>query len=463
MLIFAVLQFVRPRIPAKPATAELQAPPEVRHVLEKDCYSCHSDQRRLSWFDQIVPGYWLVRHDILTAREHLNFSTLGSKPAAAQKAALYEAVNMIQLGAMPLPSFLKLHSEAKVTAEELATLKAYLSPWTLAANQPSNVGDKSVSKTEAAPAAVPAPVDLATVQPEFDGFPFDPTFENWKPISTTDRGDNNTFRFILGNEIAVNAARSGNISPWPDGARFAKIAWQQEPGPDGLMRPGKFVQVELMLKDAKLYKDTEGWGWGRWRGLDLKPYGSNAQFVNECTGCHRPVRGNDYVYTLPITAAKISGEEVVNNRAAALPGSLPFQPLEWSAITMFVDPGSHTTATLYGNDAAMQAVRAAAASGATPGVAPGVAADVAPDVVPDYPAGAVLALVTWAQRDDPHWFGARIPDIPLSVEFVQATAAGAATSYRNFAGAGLVENHPTAAAIAQRSSFIVDLAPARLP
>ena len=81
VVIFALLQLVRPAIPAKPATAEPQAPSEVKQVLEKDCYSCHSDQRRLSWFDEIVPGYWLVRHDILTAREHLNFSTLGAKPA----------------------------------------------------------------------------------------------------------------------------------------------------------------------------------------------------------------------------------------------------------------------------------------------------------------------------------------------------------------------------------------------
>jgi len=75
------------------------------------------------------PGYWLVRCDILTAREHLNFSTLGAKPAAIQKATLYEAVNMIQLGAMPLPQFVTLHPEAKVTPEELAALKAYLAPW----------------------------------------------------------------------------------------------------------------------------------------------------------------------------------------------------------------------------------------------------------------------------------------------------------------------------------------------
>src|SRR5580698_7074971 len=101
-----VLQLIRPTIPSAPVTAEIDAPPQVRKILEKDCYSCHSDLRRLAWFDEIVPGYWLVRRDILTAREHLNFSTLGSRPAATQKATLYEAVNMIQLGAMPLPSFL---------------------------------------------------------------------------------------------------------------------------------------------------------------------------------------------------------------------------------------------------------------------------------------------------------------------------------------------------------------------
>jgi len=33
---------------------------------------------------------------------------------------LFEAVNMIQLGAMPLRQFTALHLDAKVTAEELA-------------------------------------------------------------------------------------------------------------------------------------------------------------------------------------------------------------------------------------------------------------------------------------------------------------------------------------------------------
>lgn len=464
--VFVVLQFVRPSIPTKPATAEVQAPPAIKQILEKDCYSCHSDQRRLAWFDEIVPGYWLVRHDILTAREHLNFSTLGSKPAAAQRATLYEAVNMIQLGAMPLPQFLALHPNARVTPEDLATLKTYLAPWSVAPSQSSSPTPASSKSGTAGAASIheasATSAPLATVQPEFDGFPFDPDFENWKLISTTDRGDNNTFRFILGNDIAQNAARSGNVLPWPDGARFAKIAWQQELGSDGLIYPGKFVQVELMLKDARRYKQTEGWGWGRWRGLDLKPYGIDARFVNECTGCHLPVRGDDYVYTLPIAAAKIGHDDLLNNNAAALPANLPDQPLAWNAITMYVDPRTRTTATLYGNEIAMQAVRARGnARGDARGDALGDAQGAGP-AAPAYLANSVLALVTWAQRDDPHWFGARIPNVPLSVEFVQVSA-GTSNSYRRFSGASLDEDHPPANATAERTNFILGLTPAKLP
>ncbi|MEO6924590.1 MAG: heme-binding domain-containing protein, partial [Bryocella sp.] len=330
-IIFALLQLVHPRIPASTPLAELQAPPAVRQVLQKNCYACHSSEVKLSWFDQIQPAYWFVRSDILTAREHLNFSTLGSKPMAAQRATLFEAVNMMQLGAMPPPRFTALHPDAKVTPEDLAILKAYLAPWS---TTPPTSNNNPIAQPSANLSAIPA---------EYNGLAFDPTFESWTPISFTDRGDNNSLRFILGNDIAIKAAHSGNISSWPDGTRFAKIAWAKETGPDGLIHPGKFIQVEFMIKDARLYKKTAGWGWGRWRGLDLKPYGKDAAFVGECTSCHLPMRGADNVFTLPITTAASAAEEVVNNRAAALPSGLPFNPLTWNAITLFVDPATHTT------------------------------------------------------------------------------------------------------------------------
>jgi mono/diheme cytochrome c family protein len=439
---FLFFQFVRPQIPAGPATAEIQAPPEIKHILEKDCYSCHSNERRLAWFDEVEPAYWLVRKDVLTARAHLNFSTIGAKPAAAQKGALYEAVNMIQLGAMPLPRFTAVHPEAKVTPDELATLKAYLNPWpaqasvaTVEAKMNAGVPDATAQKV------LPS---LDSVQPELNGVPFDGAFEGWKLIGMTERGDNHTLRFILGNDVALKAVESGNFLPWPDGAKLAKIAWQQETGGDGLIHAGKFIQVELMIKDAQRWKSTDGWGWGRWRGLDLEPYGNDARFVMECTTCHLPVRADDAVYTQPITPTRVQRAEVVNNRAAALPAGLPYRPLAWGAITLYVDPREKTIAGLFGDDKAMRAARARETNGA------------------GYPEGAVVALVTWAERDDPHWFGARIADAVRCVEFVTAGADGKTGTYRRFDADGTEENVGTGEA-ALRAKAILSLGVAELP
>jgi len=139
------------------------------------------------------------------------------------------------------------------------------------------------------------------VKPEFNGVAYIPDYKNWKVISSTDRFDNHTLREILGNDVAVKAIAENHINPWPDGTMFAKVAWaQSQPDENGVVKTGAFVQVELMIKDAKKYASTEGWGFGRWRGTDLKPYGKDANFQNECTNCHAPMARNDYAYTMPI-------------------------------------------------------------------------------------------------------------------------------------------------------------------
>jgi hypothetical protein len=105
-------------------------------------------------------------------------------------------------------------------------------------------------------------------------------------------------------------------------------------------------------------------------------------------------------------------------------------------------------ATLYGNDAALQAFEHRDPSGTRP---------------PEYPSGAVLALVTWAQRDDPHWFGGRILDTPLKVEFVQTSSGNGTDAYRVSAGQALTEAHADSQTAAQRTNFILNLKPVSFP
>ena len=283
------VQAIRPSL-GKPAAPQVQiaAPPEVRDVLERRCYACHSDSPRLAWFDQVAPAYWLVAHDVRAAREHLNFSELGNKPAAVQRAELFEAVNQVQLGAMPLPSYLAVHPGSGVTAEELKVLRDYLAPFAPA---------KAAMPVDAAPTAAgtgkPASISL-------NGVPYFPDYKDWKVLSTTDRGDNKTLRIITGNAVAIRAVEERKTNPWPDNSVFAKITMQAVDDGAGHVTAGKFVQVEFMVKNPARYAEAKGWGYARYKGDELKPYGADAHFDQECVGCHTPVRDNDYVYTQPI-------------------------------------------------------------------------------------------------------------------------------------------------------------------
>ena len=126
---------------------------------------------------------------------------------------------------------------------------------------------------------------------------------------------------------------------------------------------------------------------------------------------------------------KIADADLYNVQAGVGSG-LPYPVMEWKAITSVVDRGSGTTGTLFGNDAAVSAARAGAA----------------------YPAGAVLGLVTWQQREDPHWFGARIPGQVVSVEFVEvgsgADRAFVGTPWKEVAGTSATEIVGMKAAVA---------------
>jgi hypothetical protein len=233
------------------------------------------------------------------ARRHLNFSEFGKLPAAQQKGLLFEAVNQIQLGAMPLPSYRRVHPGSTVTQEQLAVLRAYLNPPAPAKVTPAadiSAADAQYDKW------IQSGNEKVDVHPAPNGLEFFPDYKNWKAISSTDRFDNNTMREILGNDVAIKAIAENNINPWPDGTAFAKVAWFEQHDANGMTKTGALFQVEFMVKDSKKYAKTAGWGWGRWRGTDFKPYGKDASFTNECVNCHQPVERNDYVYTMPIQA-----------------------------------------------------------------------------------------------------------------------------------------------------------------
>jgi len=95
-------------------------------------------------------------------------------------------------------------------------------------------------------------------------------YRDWPLISVAhEEGKLNDIRAILGNEIAIKAAREGTL-PFPDGAIIARLAWDYHPLEESKAAFGaaqSFVAglpkngVQFMVKDATKYASTGGWGY----------------------------------------------------------------------------------------------------------------------------------------------------------------------------------------------------------
>ena len=131
--------------------------------------------------------------------------------------------------------------------------------------------------------------------------------------------------------------------------------------------------------------------------------------------------------------------------SAAAVSTLPSNPLKWRIITSSIDPQKSTMSTLYGNDTAVRYARSNAKH--------------------DYPPGSQIALVTWTRRDDPRYFGAKIPDRIQSIEFVSVTELPGETNfaYSKFEGSPLAKTQseesakpsPAAAALLDQRAAVL--------
>src|SRR5688572_19601769 len=75
LLLLVAIQFVPVDRVNPPVEAEVPALANVRAILRRACYDCHSNETVWPWYSQVAPVSWLVVRDVREGREELNFST----------------------------------------------------------------------------------------------------------------------------------------------------------------------------------------------------------------------------------------------------------------------------------------------------------------------------------------------------------------------------------------------------
>ena len=119
-------------------------------------------------------------------------------------------------------------------------------------------------------------------------------------------------KVILGNPVVMEAFRAGipgNGKPFPDGSKMAKVEWHPKKSADApydINVPGPIYDLDFMVKDAKRFADSGGWGYavfvydaasGKYAPGTLThkpPQGNDAKCG---AACHTIVKGKDFVFT----------------------------------------------------------------------------------------------------------------------------------------------------------------------
>lgn len=125
------IQFVPVDRSNPPVEQEVPASAEVRAILRRACYDCHSNETVWPWYSRVAPVSWLVAYDVSEGRRELNFSMWNRLKPEKQTKMLGEAWEEVEKGEMPLWFYLPTHPEARLSNADRAALRA----WTQSATQ----------------------------------------------------------------------------------------------------------------------------------------------------------------------------------------------------------------------------------------------------------------------------------------------------------------------------------------
>ncbi|WP_168222692.1 heme-binding domain-containing protein [Leptospira vanthielii] len=123
--VFLILQFFPVARTNPPVTSEIQTTPEIKEVLKRSCYDCHSNETIWPKYSYIFPASLLISHHVEEGREELNFSEFGLLAERKQNKKIYEVWEQVDEGEMPPKDYLLLHPSAKLSDKEKEILKVW--------------------------------------------------------------------------------------------------------------------------------------------------------------------------------------------------------------------------------------------------------------------------------------------------------------------------------------------------
>jgi hypothetical protein len=101
-------------------TANIDQP--VLDVMQRSCQDCHSERTAWPLYSYIAPMSWLIEKDVHDGRSHWDMSKWDQYSPEQRQDVLSQMAPMVRNRQMPLPKYLFLHPEAKLSDADVDLL-----------------------------------------------------------------------------------------------------------------------------------------------------------------------------------------------------------------------------------------------------------------------------------------------------------------------------------------------------
>lgn len=127
LAVFILIQFVRPeknnsQNETNSIEIVMEVPTEVQQILKTSCNNCHSNNTAYPWYSEIAPVSWYLASHVNEGKEHLNFSEWALYNENQKNHIIEDLLEELEEKKMPLKSYLIVHENAKMTAEQYKIL-----------------------------------------------------------------------------------------------------------------------------------------------------------------------------------------------------------------------------------------------------------------------------------------------------------------------------------------------------
>jgi len=124
--LFIIMQLIPLNQTNPPVIQDASAPVDIKMILKTSCYDCHSNETEWPWYSRIAPGSFLITHDVVEGRKHLNFSEFSDMDVFDSTDVANEILEVLEEGEMPIIPYLLLHPGASLSDSQTKALMGWV-------------------------------------------------------------------------------------------------------------------------------------------------------------------------------------------------------------------------------------------------------------------------------------------------------------------------------------------------